>query len=85
MLLLCLIALEAERKPDAGVYIVNITLAPYFLHSGCVNAAVPVSMMSLNTSQASAAPGGPFWQQLHPSHHTICPRTPHKDMGKERK
>lgn len=60
MLLLCLIALGSKRKSDAGTYTVNTTLAPYFLHSHGINATVPVSMVSLNISQASEASVEPF-------------------------
>lgn len=55
MFLLCLIALGSRTKSDAGTYTVNSTSAPHFLHSGAANATVPVSMVSLNTSQASEA------------------------------
>lgn len=60
MFLLCLIALGSKRKSDAGTYIVNSTSAPYFLHYGAANATIPVSMVSLNTSQASEASVEPF-------------------------
>jgi len=55
----------------------NVTSAPYFLHSDGENTTVPVSMLSLNTLQASEASVEPLpqpsWQQLHSSHHTISP------------
>lgn len=58
--LLCLVASGSQRKPDAGTYTVNNTSAPHFLPSGGVNATVPVSTVSLNTSQASEASVEPF-------------------------